>query len=65
MANEAVIMDDGEPYVHIETLVAYLTDKGTEAAGSPVYSALVPGIAVVVDFLTKEHDRLSLADRKD
>lgn len=56
-------MDSGEPYVHLDTLVHYLTEKGREAV---LYSPdLVPGIAVVVDFLTKEHDRNVLLDRKD
>lgn len=60
-----IIMDSGEPYVHIATLVHYLREKGTEAAETLTNQALVPGIAVVVDFLTKEHDRNVLLDRKD
>jgi deoxyxylulose-5-phosphate synthase len=58
-----IIMDTGEPYVHIATLVEYLREKGIEAIVAD--PTLVPGIAVVVDFLTKEHDRNVLLDRKD
>jgi hypothetical protein len=60
-----IIMDDGQPYVHIETLIEYLTDKGKEATQTVTNQSLVPGIAVVVDFLQKEHDRNVLLDRKD
>ena len=60
-----IIMDSGEPYVHLDTLIHYLIDKGMEASVSPTDQALVPGIAVVVSFLTKEHDRNVLLDRTD
>ena len=60
-----IIMDSGEPYVHLDTLIHYLIGKGMEASVSPTNQGLVPGIAVVVEFLQKEHDRNVLLDRKD
>ena len=58
-------MDDGDPYVHLETLILDLTDKGKAASQSATNQALVPGIAVVVAFLQREHDSAVLSDRKD
>ncbi len=66
MANErAIIMDNGEPYVHMQTLMAHIREHGERAAQNPLHAGLVPGMASVLDFLAREHDSAVLFDRKD
>ena len=65
MANTTVIMDDGEPYIHLSTLIAHVREHGERASANAVHVGLVPGIASVLNFLESAHVNAILFDRQD